>query len=1166
MSRRDTGEKWATGLVDALSDNRSDPVVEKHLDDLLRWLTKSQGTAQRRISAEFKKRKMKPVQARQLVYSFLDEYLFSSQRDNPYRVLGVRPETELRKIRERYLRLVSIYHPDRGESDLEWLSSRTEKLNRAYQSLKNRDTPSAFAARESPRNEEHGVPHDWVNPETPAPGTSDAAYRDISDLFRRHLGSATQFRYRILASLVVISLTVIGYFYYIQSKELKYPVAGISLSAQETVGGSRIYGAVLLEYPAPPGGIAVKLITRGPVASLETGRLLITEGELKKKFVVETLPVTEKSLVNLQVDYAGAIREALLTVWPRPVLKDLEVASADIVATNTVSGIVRLDRPAPVRDIAVVLTSNDSAAQPVSRKVTFDKGKREKSFKIKTNAVRNPTSVTIVASYGAISKRTSVKVKPKPKLTGSRITTPGAVVGGDVEGTVSVSSSAVKTIPELTGLRITTPGAVAGEDVEGTVSVSAPVSSEELRIAITSDSNVISTSDNYVVLGEGEQKKTFVINTSRNISELTAATVMATMDGKSKYASLTIAPRPRIVTVGLTESDVKEGDTIEGEIVLDRPAPVENLIVAISLLDGSRQVKKRPMVFRQGQKRHLFSIAVPAVRQNKEFVVRANYGGQTSSTSIRVWRNARVKKIALDSDKAMAGETIRGIVALDNPAPPGKTRVDLETAGGPITVSEASIEFEQGEKIRRFTLLVNQVDEHRKAVIRAKHKESFKETTIDIFPRLKVTGFVFKKRETYAGDVLQGWILLNAPAIREIAIKVSGGNDAAMPLTEEVIFNSGENRNVVKIKIGEVSEPVEAIVKASYDGSSRSAKVKIWPAPKIVKIKLDKVSVIGGETLNGTVILDGPAEVDGAAVQLTSNSYLARISAATLTFKKGQQSKEFKVDTEGVTKATTVSINASLVGSRKQVRLILGSRREINEIISRFKSAFINGNVGLLARFLSNTVTKDKVKKTRQQVLTEYFKMFQGSVRRLYKFKPNNIETSADGKILIKGYRSYTIIYSDGRVRKGVGNILLGMRKDYGQLLIVQLDTVREKVKNDNISRTITSLLDHYSNKYSMGDIDAFMDLFTETPVDNNNRGRTKLRQVYSDLFRQTQSRSVTFDIRQVTTHDGLNYRVDGIYAVRIGYKNGGEYKKTGPIRITVEDTAQGFKIAGLQY
>ena len=56
--------------------------------------------------------------------------------DDPYKVLGVRPDASDEEIKQAYRRLAKLYHPDRNPGDAE-AARKMQQVNAAYEQIKN---------------------------------------------------------------------------------------------------------------------------------------------------------------------------------------------------------------------------------------------------------------------------------------------------------------------------------------------------------------------------------------------------------------------------------------------------------------------------------------------------------------------------------------------------------------------------------------------------------------------------------------------------------------------------------------------------------------------------------------------------------------------------------------------------------------------------------------------------------------------------------------------------------------------------------------------------------------------------------------------------------------------------------------------------------------------
>jgi hypothetical protein len=151
---------WSARLVASAVARRPEPCVYGHLDRLLRWLAGEPGPESDELWREFERRGLERSQARTLCFGLLDAALFGGRDDDWDRALGY---PRARELRDRYRRLMRVYHPDVvAEEERAW-AERAERINAAYARL--RDQGSGGQPVQLPplalRRRRISRPHAW---------------------------------------------------------------------------------------------------------------------------------------------------------------------------------------------------------------------------------------------------------------------------------------------------------------------------------------------------------------------------------------------------------------------------------------------------------------------------------------------------------------------------------------------------------------------------------------------------------------------------------------------------------------------------------------------------------------------------------------------------------------------------------------------------------------------------------------------------------------------------------------------------------------------------------------------------------------------------------------------------------------------------------------------
>jgi hypothetical protein len=199
-------------------------------------------------------------------------------------------------------------------------------------------------------------------------------------------------------------------------------LASLSITPAAMTGGQSGTGTVKLTDPAPAGGITVSLSSAIPALDVPVS-VTVGAGATTATFAVTALPVEATASGNISAAYAGVTRTAIVTVTKSNVaLSSVTVQPRTITGGDSVIGTVNLNGPAPAGGAVVRLASKRPGKAVVPPNVTVPAGSASAQFEIATAVVKSKIAVTISASYGPVTKKTTLTVqkrKPAPK-TGAK--------------------------------------------------------------------------------------------------------------------------------------------------------------------------------------------------------------------------------------------------------------------------------------------------------------------------------------------------------------------------------------------------------------------------------------------------------------------------------------------------------------------------------------------------------------------------------------------------------------------------------------------------------------------------------------------------------------------------------------------------------------------------
>ncbi len=196
-----TSSEDLSAVFALIQSGKSAPLLDRHLDLLLRWLAGS--STESVVETYVQQQKINRLDFRAQLIKLLDQRLFAAG-DSPYAILGVSSTSSKQEIKRRYYRLLKVFHPDHKQDDLARWTERTERLNRAYAALKRRNVAGDAS---SPNSVGVGIKTYKCDISYSATCASHSTW------IRHVLGRSRQFTLRFFTIAIVFSIGLLLYIY-----------------------------------------------------------------------------------------------------------------------------------------------------------------------------------------------------------------------------------------------------------------------------------------------------------------------------------------------------------------------------------------------------------------------------------------------------------------------------------------------------------------------------------------------------------------------------------------------------------------------------------------------------------------------------------------------------------------------------------------------------------------------------------------------------------------------------------------------------------------------------------------------------------------------------------------------------------------------------------------
>jgi hypothetical protein len=186
-------------------------------------------------------------------------------------------------------------------------------------------------------------------------------------------------------------------------------LAAVSASPGTVVAGAASSGLVTLTANAT-ATVTVALSSPSTAVTVPPS-VSVPAGASSASFAIATSPVAVQTVTSIGASHAGVTKTATFTITPAPPLSlaALVLGLSPSGGAGTHTGTVYLAAPAPAAGVTVALQSSSSLVT-VPATVTVAQGQSAAQFAIATAPSTRTVSVTILATYGAVTKTAKLRL------------------------------------------------------------------------------------------------------------------------------------------------------------------------------------------------------------------------------------------------------------------------------------------------------------------------------------------------------------------------------------------------------------------------------------------------------------------------------------------------------------------------------------------------------------------------------------------------------------------------------------------------------------------------------------------------------------------------------------------------------------------------------------
>jgi hypothetical protein len=295
---------------------------------------------------------------------------------------------------------------------------------------------------------------------------------------------------------------------------------------------------------------------------------------------------------------------------------------------------------------------------------------------------------------------------------------------------------------------------------------------------------------------------------------------------------------------------------------------------------------------------------------------------QNAITAQGVTKKAAAPALSIASisapDSVAGGASVSGSVSLNKPAPAGGVVVSLWTSGSPAFVP-SSVTIAPGATRAAFKITTVPMSTAAQPVITAFYKGVRKTVALKVKPGVALSSVSAAPDKVMARASATGTVTLNAPApAGGLAIQLwTNGSPAFVP--KKVTVSAGATKATFPITTVWTTTASKSTITAFYSGASKTTAFTVTPAPGLASITAP-ASVVGGDSVSGSVSFSGPAPAKGVVVNLWTSGSPAFVPSS-VTIPAGGTSAGFKIRTVQTSATAHPVITAFYSGVSKTITL-----------------------------------------------------------------------------------------------------------------------------------------------------------------------------------------------------------------------------------------------------
>ena len=662
----------------------------------------------------------------------------------------------------------------------------------------------------------------------------------------------------------------------------------LTITPNLLIGGTDATLTVTLKGPAAAGGQLIRLKSSHDAATVPA-TLTIGAGATSAQATIRTAKVATDTDISIVAAQRSSKLTNTMTIRAEKAsnrMVSFAFAPLSVIGGGSSTGTVTLENPAPTGGWKVRLLSSLPERVVVPSTITVAAGAKTATFQATTAAVTRMETVSVSASDA--SGRISANLEVQPATSVNRI------------DSITIDPTIVE----------------GGTSATGTVTLFAVAPTGGWKVRLTSSDPRV-TVPATVTVAAGNRAVTFAISTQ--IPDRDVLVALSGADSTARRSvqfSLVKSPPTQLNAFTLTPSIVNGGDKLTGTVTLTKVAPAGGWTVRLSASDPLLPVPSSIKVV-AGKTTATFDVVSGKTPRSTDVFVSVVDGARRQTAMATILpglpSDVELSQLAIVPTQVQGGKRAVGTVSLNKVAPAGGALIRLTSSASDMTFPKTVL-VAAGSTTATFNIDTPVVSADRTVSLAATDGRKRFEATLTLVKEnatVELVSVTTAEAVVPSGASTVGTVTLAAPA-PSAGVRVRlAASVGTITLPKDVFVAPGTSTATFIVTTSTVREDVEASLAATYSGQKKSCALVVSAAAAVTydlsKVVFNGPTVVGGETLTGKVILDGPAPEAGLRVRLVSDSSAFTVPKSVLV-PSGAKEASFVATAEFVSATSNVVV------------------------------------------------------------------------------------------------------------------------------------------------------------------------------------------------------------------------------------------------------------------